>query len=127
VTALSRATVEPIAMPDANEITDEYMHEMLGKTKAYTLMLLKKAPRYAEPSSRPIVWEHGRRNFALRAEGKLAIVCPVLDDSEWAGVGIFDVSPEEVVRIAEQDPGVKAGIFTYEVHPVRGFPGSKLP
>jgi YCII-related domain len=127
VTALSRATVEPIAMPDANEITDEYMHEMLGKTKAYTLMLLKKAPRYAEPGSRPIVWEHGRRNFALRAEGKLAIVCPVLDDSEWAGVGIFDVSPEEVVRIAEQDPGVKAGIFTYEVHPVRGFPGSKLP
>jgi hypothetical protein len=127
VTALPRATVEPIAMPDANEITDEYMHEMLGKTKAYTLMLLKKAPRYAEPGSRPIVWEHGRRNFALRAEGKLAIVCPVLDDSEWAGVGIFDVSPEEVVRIAEQDPGVKAGIFTYEVHPVRGFPGSKLP
>jgi YCII-related domain len=127
VTSLSRATVEPIAMPDANEITDEYMHEMLGKTKAYTLMLLKKAPRYAEPGSRPIVWEHGRRNFALRAEGKLAIVCPVLDDSEWAGVGIFDVSPEEVVRIAEQDPGVKAGIFTYEVHPVRGFPGSKLP
>jgi YCII-related domain len=127
VTALSRATVEPIAMPDANEITDEYMHEMLGKTKAYTLMLLKKAPRYAEPGSRPIVWEHGRRNFALRAEGKLAIVCPVLDDSEWAGVGIFDVTPEEVVRIAEQDPGVKAGIFTYEVHPVRGFPGSKLP
>jgi len=34
------------------------------------------------------VWEHGRRNFSLRAE---------------------------------------AGIFTYEVHPTRSFPGDRLP
>jgi len=25
------------------------------------------------------------------------------------------------------DPGVAAGVFTYEVHPCRGFPGDALP
>jgi hypothetical protein len=108
-------------------ITDEYMREMLGKTRTYTAVFLKATPRRAEPGAGAIVWEHGRRNFALRAEGVLPVVCPVMDDSEWSGIGIFDATPEEVVRIMDGDPGVQAGIFTYEVHPVRGFPGSSLP
>jgi len=37
------------------------------------------------------------------------------------------LTPEEVVRIMDEDPAVKAGIFTYEVHPIRGFPGDSLP
>jgi hypothetical protein len=27
----------------------------------------------------------------------------------------------------DEDPGVKAGIFVYEVHACRGFPGDCLP
>jgi hypothetical protein len=27
----------------------------------------------------------------------------------------------------EDDPGVKAGVFEYEIHPVRSFPGDALP
>jgi hypothetical protein len=57
----------------------------------------------------------------------LAIVCPIVDDSEWSGLGIFDATPEEVARIMDDDPAVEAGIFTYEVHPIRGFPGDSLP
>jgi len=109
------------------QITDEYMQEALGQAKAYTLVLLRRTPKLAEPGSRAIVWEHGRRNMALRAQGTLPIVCPVGDDSEWAGIGIFDAAPEEVARIMDADPGVQAGLFTYELHPVRGFPGSSLP
>jgi len=67
-----------------------------------------------------IIWELGRRNFALRAEAKLAIVGPITDASGWAGTGILDVSLEEAARIMDEDPGVKAGIFTCELHPVRG-------
>lgn len=110
-----------------DEITDEYMHEMLAKSKSYTVALLKKTPKIAEPDARQIVWEHGRRNFSLRAGGKLPIVCPTTDDSDWAGIGIFDATPEEVTRIMDDDPGVNAGLFTYELHPVRGFPSSSLP
>jgi hypothetical protein len=109
------------------EITDEYMQEMLGKSKAYTAVLLRATAKASEADARRIIWEHGRRNFVLRAEGKLPIVCPATDDSDWAGIGIFDATPEEVERIMADDPGVKAGLFTYEVHPVRGFPSSSLP
>jgi hypothetical protein len=30
-------------------------------------------------------------------------------------------------QITDEDPGVQSGLFTYELHPVRGFPGSSLP
>ena len=108
-------------------ITDEYMREMRAKTRAYTAVLLKAAAGYGAPSADKIIWEHGRRNYSLRADGVLAIVCPVADDSDLCGVSIFDASAEETARIMDDDPGVKAGVFTYEVHPVRSFPGDRLP
>ena len=67
----------------------------LATAKTYSLVIL-------DPGA--------RRNFQLRADGILRIVCPVNDD-------IFEATP---------DPGVQAGIFTYEVHPCRGFPGDAL-
>jgi hypothetical protein len=108
-------------------ITDEYMREMRAKTRTYTAVLLKAAAGYGAPGADKIIWEHGRRNYSLRADGVLAIVCPVADDSDLCGVSIFDASAEETARIMDDDPGVKAGVFTYEVHPVRSFPGDRLP
>ena len=108
-------------------ITDDFMRDMLANSKSYTVVLLKATARRLEPGADAIVWEHGRRNFSLRAEGVLAIVCPITDDSEWSGIGIFAAPADEVVHIMDDDPGVKAGIFTYEVHPVRGFAGDRLP
>jgi hypothetical protein len=110
-----------------SEITDEQMLEMLTATKAYTLMVLRQGPNYDAPGRDQIVWEHGRRNFELRADGKLAIVCPVVDDSSLCGIGVFDATAVQVAEIMDGDPGVQAGVFEYEVHPVRGFPGSTLP
>ena len=43
-----------------------------------------------------------------------------------SGIGIFDTSVDETRRIMDDDPGVRAGIFTYEVHATRGFPGDAL-
>lgn len=117
-------TAQRSVMP---RITDEYMHEMLGQSKSYTAMLLRMTEKGSRPDSRQVIWEHGRRNLALRAEGRLPIICPATDDSDWAGIGIFDATAEEVDRIMQDDPGVKAGLFTYELHPVSGFPASSLP
>jgi hypothetical protein len=52
----------------------------------------------------------GTRTAQLRAQGggKLPIICPATDDSDWAGIGIFNATPEEVDRIMQDDPGVKA-------------------
>jgi hypothetical protein len=108
-------------------VTDAEMRERLGKAQPYTAVLLHKSSRFIRPDVDATIWEHGRRNFALREHGVLAIVLPATDDSDWAGLAIFTASPEEVTEIMDHDPGVEAGIFTYEIHPVRGFPGSALP
>ena len=108
-------------------ITDEYMQQMLAKTKEYSLVILRAGPNRQRADAGKIVHEHARRNFALREEGVLVIVCPVRDGSDVNGVGIFNAGPEKVREIMDGDPGVKAGIFTYEIHPCRSFPGDCLP
>lgn len=108
-------------------ISDDEMRRELSASRGYTLVLLRKTRREAGPDAADIVHEHARRNFALRADGILPIVCPITDDGDWAGIGVFDAPPDEVDRIMRGDPGVMAGVFTYELHPVRGFPGDRLP
>ncbi len=108
-------------------ITDEYMREMLPTAKDYSIVILHATPKRSEPGADLIAWEHGRRNFALRADGLLSIVCPVNDESNVRGISIFNVSVAEARKIMDGDPAVKAGIFTYEVHACKGFPGDTLP
>lgn len=108
-------------------ISDEYMRQMLPAAREYCAVILKATAKRREPGVEKIVWEHGRRNFALRAEGVLAIVCPVNDGSDVTGIGVFTTSLEETKKIMDEDPGVQAGVFTYEAHVCRGFPGDRLP
>ncbi|HZP90052.1 MAG TPA: hypothetical protein VFC04_03545 [Actinomycetota bacterium] len=108
-------------------ITDAMMNERLQHTRAYTAVILRPGPNYGAEGARAIIWEHGRRNMSLREDGYLSIVCPISDDSEVCGIGIFDADPEEVRGIMEGDPAVRAGVLAYEVHPCRGFPGDRLP
>ncbi len=109
------------------DISDEYMQQHLAASKEYCIVILRTGPAWDPQSSRSIVWEHGRRNFALRAAGKLAIVCRAADESDLAGIGIFNAPLEEVQQIMNDDPAVKAGVLVYEAHPARGFPGDSLP
>ncbi len=108
-------------------ITDEYMKQMSATTKNFTLVILKKGPAFKMPDVFPVIWEHGRRNYALRADGLLSIVCPVSDNTEMAGIGIFNADVEETKKILEGDPAIKEGILVYEIHPTRSFPGDSLP
>lgn len=108
-------------------ITDEFMRGRIAQVRSYTVVLLLRTASYDPSKHAPIVWGHGRRNMALQATGVLPLVLPGRDDPEWAGIGVFDAPPEEARRILDTDPAVQAGIFSYEIHPVRGFPGSALP
>src|SRR5215470_17647030 len=107
-------------------ITDEYMQQMRAKTRNYTIAILKAGPHMNQEGAEKIIWEHGRRNFELRADGVLNIVCPITDDSPLCGVSIFSGTPDEVRRLMDDDPGVRAGVFTYRVHTARSFPGDAL-
>ena len=107
--------------------TDEQMRALMPTTKPYTAVILKAGPNRAQEGADAIVWEHGRRNFGLRADGELAIVGPVRDHPEVCGMGIFTTEVERTREIMDGDPGVQAGVFVYEIIPTRSFPGDALP
>jgi hypothetical protein len=124
--------MEDVSDGDWPGITDEMMREALATTRGYTIVILKVGPNFSAQGERSqemdnIVWEHGRRNFALRAAGLLSIVCPVADGSEVTGLAIFNADPDRVRAIMDGDPGVKAGVFTFDIHATRSFPGDRLP
>ena len=62
----------------------------------------------------------------LRSEGLMNIVAPVIAQHAIAGICIFDADEEKVKTIMNEDPAVKEGIFTYELLPIRSFPGDSL-
>jgi uncharacterized protein YndB with AHSA1/START domain len=107
-------------------ISDETMRTRLKQAKPYTVMLLHATDKCVRPDVDGIIWEHGRRNMALVEAGELLIVLPVSDDTGLAGLGVFAGDAERVTAILNDDPGVQAGIFRYELHPARGFPGAEL-
>ncbi len=112
------------------EITDAYMTEQLGRSAAYTVVLLHRGPAYAGEGADAVIWEHGRRNFALRAQGVLDVVVPLPPapgvTEGLAGIAIFSAPPDEVRALLDTDPAVEAGVLTYELHQGRGFPGDAL-
>jgi len=110
-----------------HEITDDDMRRMLREAKDYCIVILRAGPNKHQPGVDKIIWEHGRRNAALRADGVLPIVCPVADGSDVSGLGIFNATVEDARKMMDEDPGVQAGVFVYELHACRSFPGSSLP
>jgi hypothetical protein len=108
-------------------VTDNEMKQMLATSKIYTLVFLKSGVNYDKEGIQPVIWEHGRRNFQLRARGLLSIVGPITDESEIKGIYIFNATEEKTKNIMEDDPAVLEGIFVYETHPMRSFPGESLP
>lgn len=107
-------------------ITDDYMRARLSETKPYTVVVLHRTKRALEPGSDRVIWEHGRRNFEMRRDGLLLVVCPVRDESDVSGVGIFSTDLARTKELMEADPAVRAGIFTYEMHATRSFPRDSL-
>ena len=108
-------------------IDDDQMMALLMQSRPYTLLILESGPNRHTPQAGAIIREHGRRNLGLRADGVLSVVCPVPDESELDGVGIFNLGLDETRAVMEQDPGVLAGVFVFKLHPCRGFPGDALP
>lgn len=107
-------------------IDDDEMRARLGASRPYSLVILTKGPNYG-PDAYPIIWEHGRRNMQLNEAGILAVVLPIRDDSEFAGVGVFALDIDETNAVMAGDPAVSAGVLVCQVHPAAGFPGNALP
>jgi uncharacterized protein YciI len=109
-------------------ITNEFMQEMLTKVKPYFVVVLKRGPQQDQPDAQQIQWEHIRRNFSLREEGILHIVCPVTEEkNDVLGFGVLEAaSAEAAAEIMDGDPAVQAGRIVYEVYACMSFPGDAL-
>ena len=107
-------------------ITDEYIKEKHTELKDYTIVLIKPTSKRKEAGADAVILEHARKNFSLREDGVLSIVCPVFGDYNLSGLYIFNVIVEEARKIMDDDPAVNAGIFQYEIYPCKSFSGDSL-
>ena len=80
-----------------------------------------------EETSSRIQQQHLEYLFKLRAEGKLILNGPLTDESPIRGICIFALEDtDEAGRLMADDPAVKAGRLSWEVHPWFGLPGDGL-
>jgi uncharacterized protein YciI len=65
--------------------------------------------------------------FKLRVEKKLILNGPLLGESDIRGICIYDLTDlNEVINLTEEDPAVKSGRLSYEIHEWFGLPGDRL-
>jgi uncharacterized protein YciI len=112
------------------EITDKFIAKASESGKQYCLRLYKVGPNRDQPPEEAdrIQMEHLRYLFQLRAEGIIVINGPIIGDTGLSGMAIFNTTDkEEVKRLADGDPAVRAGRVVYEVYHWYGLPGDCLP
>jgi uncharacterized protein len=93
------------------------------KMKTYYMVILKTGPHRDQDSSaaKQIQDAHLANMGKMFDDKKLVLAGPFMDDSQLAGIFIFDVATqEEADKLAAADPAVKAGRLIYEVHPWYG-------
>ena len=91
-----------------------------GNLKSYFFVLLKKGPHRDQDSvtAAIIQREHIENINRMAASGKLNVAGPFLDAGNLSGIFIFDSGNEDEVRkMVDNDPAVKAGRLIYEIHP----------
>lgn len=129
IAILSFAILFAVALPmDAfsqDKAPEGYDAELAAKLgadeygmKHYVLCVLKTGPAKIDDAEkmRSIFQGHFLNMGRLAKEGKLAIAGPFEDARPWRGLFIFNVaSIEEAERLVKTDPGVKAGVFDYEL------------
>lgn len=107
-------------------VTDEQVRQLAETATPYSLGLLWWGPDRHQEGADGTERLHQRRMVSLRADGIIAILCPV-DSDTLAGVAIMNVTPGEATKILDDDPCIQAGMMRHEVHPCHGFPGDALP
>ena len=105
-------------------ISDELMRQTLSTSRPYCLVILKTGPRRGYEEAKDIIWEHGRRNFAFRADGLLPIICAIPQGGQVEGVVVYCASMAEVKQIMDEDPAIQTGVLLYELYACKGFLGN---
>ena len=86
-------------------VTDDQIQELAATAKPFSLVQLRWAADRHQDGAEAIELEHQRRMVSLRAEGVIAILCPVISDV--------------VAGVADHDPDAGAGRGDDGSRPVR--------
>ena len=113
-------------MTPARHVTDDQIRQLAATAKPYSLALLWWRPERHMDGAEAIELEHQRRMVSLRADGVIAILCPVGSET-LAGMVILNLPAEEAREVMGGDPCVVAGMMSCELHACHGFPGDALP
>lgn len=107
------------------EITDTVMRERIAAARSYVLVLLYEGPDFDPERSRPVIWEHGRRNMALNDEGIMPIVCPITDHSPLCGWPFSPPSPTALSSSWTAILACRRGYSPTKSTPAAVFPGRR--
>lgn len=97
--------------------------------KQYYFVMLKRGPNHSQDAETTKKLQEGHMaHLNKMAEmGKLNVAGPFGDDGDWRGILIFKSGTlEEIKVLVEQDPMIKIGRLTYEIHPWWSQKGIKL-
>ena len=107
-----------LAVPTSN-VRAQQEKQPPHKLIEFHMALLKAGPKYSSGGMpEELKKQHIANVMSLLESGKAIIAGPLTDDSDIAGIFIFRASSAEEARAwAENDPAVKAGFFSAEMHP----------
>ena len=91
-----------------------------AKMKTYTFVMLKKGYRLDQDSATlsTIQRQHLEHLTKMAETGDLNVAGPFLDKGYWRGLLIFNTEDTAKVRqLVEQDPAVRSGRLSFEIHP----------
>ena len=87
----------------------------------YTLVLMKRGEQWdpGAPGFAELVNQYPVLLKKMASQGKVAVAgpFPFAVPGELRGVAIFRVSAEQTAKLMQDDPAVKAGLLTLEIHP----------
>lgn len=121
ILVFSVSCIEKVDTPGQVKIDSAMVEDGPTEMAEYFIVFLRRGPKWTAemtPEIEKVLEGHFANIKKLTDAGKLVLAGPFSGqggDSALAGLFIFRVdSIEEAIRLAEQDPGVQAGRFTFE-------------
>lgn len=121
ILVFSVSCIEKVDTPGQVKLDSAIVEDAPTEMAEYFIVFLRRGPKWTAemtPEIEKVLEGHFANIKKLTDAGKLVLAGPFSGqegDSALAGLFIFRVdSIEEAIRLAEQDPGVQAGRFTFE-------------
>ena len=100
-------------------ITADLIERELAKAKPYTVLFLTRGANFVTGKAQAdaIRQKHFGYAFQLKADGIILMIFGTREDGLLRTIEVFaTVDRAEAERLVQQDPGVQAGHFGYEIH-----------